>query len=53
MVMILALLMKLTITKINVARSHSKFEVQKTDGELAKMTEGCKNDFGFESTQKY
>ena len=48
MAMILALLMKLTITKINVARSHSKLDVQKTDDELEKMTEGCKNNFGFE-----
>ena len=39
MVMVLTLLKKMTITKINFARSHSKLEVQKTDDELAKMTE--------------
>ena len=48
MAMILALLMKLTITKINVARSHTKLGVQKTDDELEKMTGGGKNDFRFE-----
>ena len=48
MVMILVLLMKLTFTKINVARSQSKLEVQKTDDELAGMTERYQNNFGFE-----
>ena len=48
MVMILAWLKKLTITKINVARSHTKLGVQKTDDELEKMTGGGKNDFSFE-----
>ena len=53
MAMILALLMKLTITKINVARSHSKLDVQKTDDELEKMTEGCKNNFGHLEVQSW
>ena len=51
MVMILAL--KLTITKINYARSHSKLEVEKTDDELAKMIEECKNNFGHLEVQSW
>ena len=33
---------------LTVAHSHCKLEVQKTDDELAGMTEGYQNNFGFE-----